>query len=222
MIAELHKISARLGRQPVTREVFDRYSQMSSATVFNRFCSWAKALKHAGLKISNRGKRNTKDEYWENLLLVWTHYGRQPTYGEMRHPPSAIGAEAYDAKWGTWRKALLAFSQYANSGSKLSTSVYLEKSRTQIEKIDVLSQNHCLKRESAENRREIPVSLRFKVMYRDQFKCVLCGSNPPANPGLILRIDHIKPWSKGGKTEIGNLRTLCAACNIGRSNSYCE
>ncbi len=224
MIAELHKISAALGGQSVTREVFDRYSKMSSATVFNRFGSWAKALKHAGLKISNRGKRYTQDEYWENLLLVWTHYGRQPTYGEMRHPPSTIGAEAYDAKWGTWRKALLAFIQYANSSTKLSTSVVLEELPTPIDAIDVLSQEllSASKRESPENRREIPLSFRFKIMYRDHFKCVLCGSNPPANPGLILQIDHIKPWSKGGKTEIDNLRTLCAACNIGRGNRYSE
>lgn len=195
MTAELHKISATLRGQPVTREVFDRYSQMNSATVLNRFGSWAKALKHAGLEISNLGKRYTQDEYWENLLLVWTRYGCQPTYGEMRHAPSTIGAEAYHAKWGTWRKALLAFIEYANSDSKLYTSADLEESPTPIEKIDVLSQEplSLSKRESPENRREIPLSLRFKIMYRDHFKCVLCGSNPPANPGLILHIDHIKP-----------------------------
>jgi hypothetical protein len=57
-------------------------------------------------------------------------------------------------------------------------------------------------------------------MSRDNFKCVLCGDNPPASPELILHIDHIMPWSKGGKTQIDNLRTLCANCNIGRGNRY--
>jgi len=29
--------------------------------------------------------------------------------------------------------------------------------------------------------------------------------------------DHIKPWSKGGKTERGNLQMLCVACNSKKS-----
>ncbi len=31
-------------------------------------------------------------------------------------------------------------------------------------------------------------------------------------------IDHIKPWSKGGETVLENLQTLCATCNLGKSN----
>lgn len=30
--------------------------------------------------------------------------------------------------------------------------------------------------------------------------------------------DHIRPWSKGGKTEYSNLQMLCAECNIKKSN----
>ncbi|HHU54525.1 MAG TPA: HNH endonuclease [Mollicutes bacterium] len=30
--------------------------------------------------------------------------------------------------------------------------------------------------------------------------------------------DHIKPVSKGGKTQEGNLQTLCERCNLGKSN----
>ena len=29
--------------------------------------------------------------------------------------------------------------------------------------------------------------------------------------------DHIRPWSKGGKTEYGNLQMLCTSCNIKKS-----
>ena len=56
--------------------------------------------------------------------------------------------------------------------------------------------------------------LRYQVMERDNFRCVLCGSS--ANDGVKLHVDHIYPVSKGGKTEMSNLRTLCDRCNMGK------
>jgi hypothetical protein len=51
--------------------------------------------------LIRRGRRYSDDNYFENLLAVWTQYGRQPTYGEMDQPPSSIPFGAYEAKWGT-------------------------------------------------------------------------------------------------------------------------
>lgn len=59
-------------------------------------------------------------------------------------------------------------------------------------------------------------SLRYDIMKRDGFKCVLCGMS--AKDGAILHVDHIIPVSKGGKSEKDNLRTLCERCNLGKSN----
>ena len=58
--------------------------------------------------------------------------------------------------------------------------------------------------------------MRYDVMKRDGFRCVLCGMS--AKDGAILHVDHIIPVSKGGKTTMDNLRTLCEKCNIGKSN----
>lgn len=61
-------------------------------------------------------------------------------------------------------------------------------------------------------------SLRYDVMKRDGFKCVLCGAT--AGDGIKLHVDHIFPVSKGGKTELNNLRTLCDRCNLGKKAKY--
>lgn len=61
-------------------------------------------------------------------------------------------------------------------------------------------------------------SLRYNVMKRDRFRCVLCGAS--ASDGVRLHVDHICPISKGGKTEMSNLRTLCERCNLGKRDKY--
>lgn len=63
-------------------------------------------------------------------------------------------------------------------------------------------------------------SLRYDIMKRDGFRCVLCGAT--SADGVKLHIDHIRPVSKGGKTEPSNLRTLCERCNLGKKAKYDE
>lgn len=65
-----------------------------------------------------------------------------------------------------------------------------------------------------EQRRLMSDSLRYDVLRRDNFRCQLCGSS--AKDGVKLHVDHILPVSKGGKTEMSNLRTLCERCNLGK------
>ena len=70
-----------------------------------------------------------------------------------------------------------------------------------------------------DNRRDpIPPSMRYDIMKRDGFRCVLCGAS--AQDGVKLHIDHILPVSKGGVTEPSNLRTLCDKCNLGKGAKY--
>lgn len=61
-------------------------------------------------------------------------------------------------------------------------------------------------------------SMRYDVLKRDDFRCVLCGRR--AKDGVELQVDHIIPVSKGGKTIKTNLRTLCSGCNSGKSDKY--
>ena len=72
---------------------------------------------------------------------------------------------------------------------------------------------------STNSSRTISSKLRYEVLKRDNFKCCACGASPAKDPSVELHIDHIIPWSKGGKTEMENLQTLCSKCNLGKSDT---
>jgi len=212
LLAELRRISKKLEGQPVTTETFNQYATMHSATVRDRFGSWQIALKKAGLEIPKLGIRYSDDDYFENLLTVWTYHGRQPKYGEMGHPPSRISANAYERKWGKWRNALLAFLERVNSDTSREVS---KPSTTVPEK--AMRRSARAPRKGSEDQRSIKLGLRYEVLKRDHFRCSLCGASPATILGCILHVDHVTPFSKGGKTVSENLRALCESCNLGKS-----
>lgn len=216
LLNELRKVANTVGRIDISCKDIIEHTSINRGTFSRRFGSLEKAVKLAGLETRNPGAAraiHSEEDLFSNLYETWMHYGRQPHYSEMNNVPSKIKSKNYINRFGTWRKALIAFIEYAEKDESDPAKDILELPPIpQPEKA----------RKLPENRREIPLGLRFKVMYRDHFKCVLCGNNPPASPGLVLHVDHILPWSKGGKTEIDNLRTLCSGCNIGRSNKYTD
>lgn len=53
---------------------------------------------------------------------------------------------------------------------------------------------------------------KFEINKRDRYFCSNCGISEN------LELDHIKPVSRGGLTEIINLQFLCKSCNISKSN----
>lgn len=84
MIAELQRISVKVGRKVITRaDLLEHAELMSERALLNRFGTWKAALAAAGLELSNMGRRWSEDDYFENLLEAWTHHGRAPTYTEM-------------------------------------------------------------------------------------------------------------------------------------------
>lgn len=56
--------------------------------------------------------------------------------------------------------------------------------------------------------------LRRLVYAADRHRCVYCGN------GGQLQLDHVHPWSYGGRTSLWNLMTLCGPCNRVKSNYW--
>jgi len=54
---------------------------------------------------------------------------------------------------------------------------------------------------------------KLRILKRDRYLCKECGNSPVYDEKCILEIDHIVPFSKGGKTIDLNLQTLCKTCH---------
>lgn len=224
LVQELKDVSQKLNGATVTVEAFNRHGRVNPETIRRRFGSWWKALEKAGLSISNLGKRYSEDDYFENLLNVWTHHGRQPSYGEMDQSPSRIPSGAYEARWGTWRKALRAFVDRVNADRQQGRKPLVPVPRDERPPLSGTRVNETATRMHGRttqlmgaDRRSISLGLRYEVLRRDRFRCSLCGASPASRLGCELHVDHVVPFSRGGKTVAANLRTLCADCNLGKA-----
>lgn len=81
---------------------------------------------------------------------------------------------------------------------------------------ELIEQKATRRYQIKEERAKMSNSLRYDILKRDNCTCQMCGAT--LQDGVKLHVDHIIPVSKGGKTEWGNLRTLCDRCNLGKSN----
>lgn len=208
IIAAMKAAATNLGKDTITLNEFTAHSGITGGPVRRLFGTWKDALAACGFDQSPLGKRYTDEQCFENLLALWMHYGRSPQHDEMNLPPSQVGSKAYVRRWGTWRKALQAFVQRVNNGESPPSSEPVEIQNT-------------VAGEAPQHRgpRDIPLALRYYVLKRDNFRCVACGASPAITTGVVLHIDHIHPWSRGGATIADNLRTLCQHCNLGKGAS---
>lgn len=213
VLAELRQVAEVLGRRDLTVDDFNAHAAFSVSAVRRHFRPWRRALEAAGLSARPTSARYSDDECFENLLRVWTHLGRPPQYREMNAAPSEVGGKAYVGRWGTWVKALQAFVQRASQdeagAAAQPDASAMPPPPSQSEHADV-------------DDGRIRLGLRYRVLVRDNFKCVLCGNTPARDPACRLHVDHTEPYSKGGRTLVENLRTLCDSCNVGKGNLTIE
>jgi 5-methylcytosine-specific restriction endonuclease McrA len=208
LLEEIRALAKAKGAGSLRTKDLEASEILSLSALRYRFGSIAKALAEAGVAQLCPTRRRTPAELHANLLALWRHYGRAPYMREVDQPPSAIHNGPYLRAYRTWKRALAAFVKRMKDDPLVKAGMAREAAA-----VETRRRNDRLREE---DNRGIPLSLRFKVLQRDRFRCVACGASPVHDAGCKLQVDHIAPFSKGGRTEIGNLRTLCARCNLGK------
>jgi hypothetical protein len=199
LLADLKHVSEMLNASTVSMPKYGELGKYSNTTLARRFGTWNNALINAGLVVSNE-VNITDERLFENILVLWQHYGRQPRRSELAKTPSTFSQYPYNRKFSSWTAALEAFVEFANTGGVNAPAVSSGGES------------------QPKTGRDPSLRLRWHVLQRDRFTCCACGASPAITVGVELHVDHIIPWSKGGETVLSNLQTLCSVCNLGKSN----
>ena len=203
LIADIKRVADELRSRSLTSTQYDENGEYSLTSVKRYLGGWPQALRAAGLDPSTFESNIADELLFENIERLWIQLGRQPRKRDLSTSNSKYSESPYHRRFGSWRRALEEFVAFVNSDEK-------------SESLDgVASETNPNARTSP---REPSLRLRFIVMRRDSFKCQNCGKSPATHANVLLEIDHIIPWSKGGQTLFDNLRTLCQDCNRGKYN----
>jgi hypothetical protein len=209
LLEDLKRVADSLNQETVTAVLYSQKGKFGVNTFRRRFGSWNKALEACDLKV-NLILNNKEEALFENLADIWQRLGRQPVGRDLDKTKvtgdSKFSLGTYEKRFGSWNKALQMFIDYINKSSENKNSI--------TERLRIKQKTDHLQRTP----RKINWRLRATVLIRDSCICKICGASPAKDSSVVLHVDHIKPWSKGGETELDNLRTLCSICNVGRSN----
>ena len=207
---------------------FNKVSTISASAIKTHFGNWKNALaalkKHLqqkGLDLSSRPhapqRIYSEKNLYDEMGRIWQKVGQRPSRNEWEASDPKISIGAYKKRFGSWTNACQKFIEY-KMGGEISSDNFV---RFNGEEFPIQEKSGTVGY-SKENSRNVSLSLRLKVLNRDNFKCVFCGKSPATDFGTKLHIDHILPFSKGGKSTIENLQTLYEECNLGKSDSQIE
>lgn len=183
-----------LKKDAITMKEYFQYGQFGKKAITNHFGTWNNLLDRLGIEKTRINEHLTKEEIFFIIENLWITLQRQPNMREfesMTHHTKKI----IIANFGKWSECLKQFVEWKNkNGTNNEISL---KPNTK----------HKTPREPSK-------SLRYDVLARDNFKCVICGRS--TSDGIKLHVDHKKAYTLGGETTLDNLQTLCDDCNLGK------
>jgi len=200
LLDDIKKVVKEFNKDTITRDEYDEKGRFHSGTIRKRFNGWLNALQKAGL-AETRNYNIKNEDLIKNIEEVWLKLGRQPNGTEMKFPLSKYNRATYRLRFGSWQKALEAFIEHINSDDGKNDEPIIDEIQEKEKEF-----KHKTKRFPSER-------LKVQVLMRDGNKCALCGITVT---GENIHFDHIKPWKKGGETELENLQILCKPHNLAK------
>jgi len=220
ILEELEKAAKHFNYTEFGWRELSKVADISGTTVKKYFGTWRKGLEALRIHLQQKGLNLSKRPYSPNRIYsdkelfdemesVWQKVGQRPSRTEWEISGPKISYTTYKQRFGGWTNACLKFIEHKMGGSILVDTG--EPSGADKPKPDKNSDKIAIGR-------SVPLKIRLKVLDRDTYRCVFCGRSPATDIGVKLHIDHILPFSKGGKTALDNLQTLCYECNLGKGN----
>lgn len=217
MIEEIRRVATHYNNRRFSRREYDAVAaSCKGSAVLARFGSWRAALDATGLNLTVEGKNRwfiSDEQLFEEMARVWSLVGHRPSHDEWVSLKPRFSYTTYKARFKGWLNACAAFMAHA-TGQKVAPPTQ----PFAAVKARVLKVACPASRTASPEKRNVSEKLRYRVLARDQFKCALCGRSPANEPGVKLHVDHVLPFSKGGKTTFENLRSVCSQCNWGKGN----
>lgn len=218
ILSEMEKAAKQFNYVEFGWRDFNNVANVSASSVKKHFGNWNNGLealrnllKTKGLDLAARpfasNRIYSNRELFDEMERIWRLKGQRPSRTEWESSNPKISYSTYKQRFGGWSNACLQFIEYKSNG--------LIDNGEPSSTIPATNPKPEVLREG----RDVPLRIRLHVLNRDNFRCVFCGRSPATDIGVKLHIDHIKPFSKGGKSSVENLQTLCFECNLGKSNS---
>lgn len=223
ILGELEKAAKHFNYIEFGRRDFNKVADIHSNTIKNHFGSWRNGLdalkehlQQKGLDLSPRpyapNRIYSDKQLFDEMGRIWEKVNQRPSRAEWEMSDPKFSYGCYTKRFGGWVNACTKFIEYKMGKEILADDFILPEwgdSKTQLKTKTEYNK---------ENSRNVPLGLRVKVISRDNYRCVFCGRSPATDIGTELHIDHIKPFSKGGKSTLENLQTLCEECNLGKGD----
>lgn len=219
---DLLNVAEKIKSKTVPYAEYKKYGKYSAESICRRFKKWNIALKKAGLEETGFSKdKISEQECFDEIERIWTLLGRQPSSTDLTKTNICkYSLDTFKRRFGGWRKALEAFVNYVNEDDTGDLEPKCEEKVVVEDEAPKQNETKKSQPDKHTTSRTITTRLRFIVLQRDNFKCCACGASPAKDPSVVLHVDHIKPWAKGGETVLENLQTLCSKCNLGKSDIF--
>jgi len=215
VVDELRRVAIHYGWRRFSRHEFDKVASVcKGTTVLKHFGTWANALANLGVPLQPHTHDRTQiptAQLLSELARVWRILGHRPSKAEWEASDAVYSYTTYKQRFGGWVAACVALVEAHDTVTQDSVLI-ADKSKA------IAGPPTAQSAVPPEKNRSIPLKLRLRILSRDNFRCRLCGRTPALDPGVVLHVDHIIPFSKDGETIAANLQTLCDQCNRGKGN----